>query len=213
MKIYAIGGLGTDERVFQFLDLNYDLKVLSWIPNEKNESLSDYARRMSEAIDTEEFGIMGVSFGGMIAVEISKILKPRFTILISSSEIRNDLRLIYRLVGQTGLLNLIPERFYKPPKALAVWLFGAKNKVLLSQILNDLDLPFAKWAITAIATWDNEERPSNPVLIIHGDSDKIIPFTQKSNKWLIKKAGHFAIVDKGSEISEIINKHLLNIDL
>jgi len=206
LKIYAIGGLGTDERVFQFLDLDYELIVLPWIPNEKNESLPEYARRMSVAIDTRtEFGIMGVSFGGMLAVEISKTLKPQVAILISSAETRNELRLIYRLVGQTGLLKLIPTLLYKPPKTLAVWLFGAENKAMLSQILSDLDLPFARWAMNAIATWNNEEGLSTPILRIHGGSDMILPYIPSHQACLIEKAGHFIIVDKAKDISDIIN--------
>ena len=40
-----------------------------------------YAKRMAGKINTEEeFGILGVSFGGLVAVEMSKILKPKMTV-------------------------------------------------------------------------------------------------------------------------------------
>ena len=59
------------------------------------------------------------SFGGLIATEISKILKPKFTILISSVETKNELSRLIKLAGKSNLLELIPEKLLNPPKAFA----------------------------------------------------------------------------------------------
>ena len=116
MKLYAISGLGADERVFQFLKLNHKLIPLPWLTPEKNESIEKYAKRMAEMINTEdEFGILGLSFGGLVAVELSKLLNPKVTVLISSAETKDGLRSLYKLVGKTGIkehsINKILRKF------------------------------------------------------------------------------------------------------
>ena len=205
MKLYGISGLGADKRVFEYLDLDCKLIPIEWIEPLKNETIESYSIRISKSINREEdFGIMGVSFGGLVAVEISKRLNPKLTILISSAETRLELRLIYRIIGKTKLLKLIPQFLFDPPRIIADWIFGAVNKKLLNQILNDTDLYFAKWAVNQLTNWSNIEKLSNPVLKIGGTHDKLIP--PNKNQRLIEKGEHFMIVDRAYEISQIINE-------
>lgn len=138
MKIYAISGLGADKRVFEHLTLEHDLVHIDWIKPKPKEPIVAYAKRLIEAygIDNKgDFGILGVSFGGLIAVEISKLTNPKFTILISSVETRKELSGIIKLVGNTKLIELVPKRLFNPPKAMAHYMFGTKNKQLLNSIL------------------------------------------------------------------------------
>lgn len=209
MKIYGISGLGADKRVFDFLKLDYPLIPIEWIePNEK-ESLSDYSYRLSKVIDTEsDFSLVGVSFGGLVAVEISKILKPNCTVLISSAETKSELRTIYRSVGKVGLLRVIPTKLFDPPRGVANFVFGTNNKALLNSILNETDLKFAKWAVHELVNWENQYRVEN-VIRIHGTKDKLIPWSGSREVNLIENGEHFMIVDRAEEISEIINKELI----
>ena len=90
MKIYGISGLGADKRIFDSLNLDYPLIPVDWIEPTENESLKDYSNRLLKVIDTKsDFALLGVSFGGLVAVEISKVLKPRLTIIISSAETKS----------------------------------------------------------------------------------------------------------------------------
>jgi predicted esterase YcpF (UPF0227 family) len=87
MKLYLIGGLGADERVFQLLNLNIETQFIKWIEHEPQEELKSYVNRLKNQINQEEeFGLLGVSFGGIIAIEISKLIKPKFVIVLSSVE-------------------------------------------------------------------------------------------------------------------------------
>ena len=111
MKLYAISGLGADKRVFDYLSLDCEIVHLDWVEPKKNEKIGDYAFRLSKKIKgNEKFGLIGVSFGGLIAVEISKITKPEITILVSSAETKKGLRRIYSLFGRTKLIKLIPVK-------------------------------------------------------------------------------------------------------
>lgn len=211
MKLYGISGLGADKRVFEYLTLDCEFIPIEWIEPSNDETIENYSIRFSKSINKkEDFGIMGISFGGLIAVEISKKLNPKLTILISSAETKAELRTIYRIIGKTGLLKLIPQFLFDPPRIVANWVFGAKNKKLLSQILDDTDLKFAKWAVNELVNWQNNEKLSNPILKIGGTNDKLIPPPKDKNQRLINKGEHFMIVDKADEISRIINNEIRN---
>jgi pimeloyl-ACP methyl ester carboxylesterase len=208
MKVYGISGLGADKRVFQHLNLTHELIPLDWIQPKLNETLSEYASRLAEKIDTtEDFILIGVSFGGIVAIEISKILKPALIILISSVEVQQDVRWIYRIMGKTGLVKWVPAAFFKPPAIMAEWLFGARNKKLLRKIIDDTDLAFAKWAIGQLITWNNNKRFENCIKI-HGDKDVLIPLRRDKNTIEIPGGHHFMVMDKAEEISWIINREI-----
>ena len=208
MKIYGISGLGADKRVFQFLNLEYEFIPIDWIDPLKKESITEYAKRFSSVIDTsEKFCVLGVSFGGLIAVEISKFLKPELTILISSAETRKEIPLIYRFLGKTKIVKIIPAKLLNPPRWIAKILFGTKKINLLNEILNDTDLKFTKWAVQELFAWKNDQRVEN-VLKITGTKDKLIPQKPNENIAFIKGGGHLMIIDNAKEVSEIINKEI-----
>lgn len=207
MKLYAISGLGADKRVFQYLRLNHDLIPIDWITPEPKEPIEKYAKRLSSVINTEEeFGLVGVSFGGLIAVEISKIVNPQITILISSVETKNELPFLFRSFGR-AVLSFLPERFFDIPRRSSGYIFGTAKTELLHQILDDTDLSFAKWAVNQLMNWQNIER-LNSVMKISGTKDLIIPASGGENETLVQDGAHFMIVDRATEISELINSKL-----
>jgi len=76
-KIYLLSGLCFDKRIFENLILESDqINYLNWIEPEKNETLSNYVRRISQQIvaDKDEIILIGHSFGGIVVQEISKII-------------------------------------------------------------------------------------------------------------------------------------------
>ncbi|MFK8057168.1 MAG: alpha/beta fold hydrolase [Saprospiraceae bacterium] len=206
MTLYLIPGLGADKRVFTGLTLNTKTQVLDWIEPLKNEPLSDYVKRLSAQIDTSHpFGVLGVSFGGIVAVELAKILKPKVTILISSVSKSKELPQHFIGLGKLGFLNLVPDALLKPPTALMSFMFGAKDTELLCQIIKDTSPTFLRWALNAILRWKSDvELPS--VVRIHGTDDRLIPL--KGEATTIKNGGHFMIVDRAEEVSEIVTAAL-----
>ena len=211
MKIYGISGLGADERVFKYLNLKHEIIPLAWIKHDKNESLEHYAKRLAAKIDTnEDFGILGVSFGGLVAVEISKILNPKVTILISSVETKNELSFLIKGLGKMNVVKYLPSKIFNPPKKIAHFLFGTDNKELLNKILDDTDLDFTKWAVNELLNWKNTTTLSS-IIKISGTNDKLMSPTKANNTILIEKGEHFMIVDKAKEISEVINERILTL--
>jgi len=182
--------------------------VLKWIEPLKQESIIAYSKRLIAQINTsKDFILIGVSFGGLIGVELGKFVHPQKIILISSAETKDELRYIYRFFGKTGLINLIPTFLFKPPTLIANFVFGAKNKNLLSAIINDTDATFAKWAVSQLITWSNTTT-SKKVIKIHGTIDLLIPLVNNQKTIEIKNGAHFMIVDKAKEVSEVLKQFL-----
>ncbi|APY06843.1 hypothetical protein BWZ20_00375 [Winogradskyella sp. J14-2] len=209
MKIFGISGLGADKRVFKYLTLEHELIPVDWIKPNKNETIIDYSKRLIEEYgigNQEDFGILGVSFGGLVATEISKLTKPKFTILISSVETKSELSGIIKLAGKSNLIELIPEKLLNPPKVIAHFMFGTEKKELLNSILDDTDLNFTKWAIRELMNWSNETELKN-LIKIGGTKDKLLPPKGK-NTILVQNGEHFMIVDKAKKISDIINSRI-----
>ena len=206
MIVYAIGGLGADERVFSRITLDDECRVLPWLLPDENERFESYALRMCGLID--QFVLLGVSFGGMLAVEMSKIISPSHVILISSSATRSEVPLIYRVVGWSGLLWIIPHQFLRIPLPVAYWLFGVRDRQsrrLLREIMEDTNLVFLKWAMLRIVTWSSMTLPAS-LTRIHGDRDRVLPRGTHPDTVCISGGGHFMIVDCATRISEELNQ-------
>ena len=79
MTAYFISGIGADYRMFTHIRLpeGYQAVYIHWIPPKKKEPLGAYASRLIAQIDTAEpFVLIGLSLGGIMAVEIAKRYPP-----------------------------------------------------------------------------------------------------------------------------------------
>ncbi len=212
LNIYFISGLGADERTFQKLVLppTWGIHYLPWLPADKNESLKDYCKKLSQLINTSEpFVVVGLSFGGVVAVELSKIIHPALTILISSVSTRQELPFIYKLIGASHIIKLIPAFLLTKKYPLTNWFFGMKSeaeKRLLKQIITSSSPAFYKWALNAILTWTNTTKPSG-VFHIHGTADKIFP-CRNTKADLLVKGGHFMVYSNAKTLSKIITEKI-----
>ncbi len=208
-KIILIPGLGADERVFQYLQLpDANVQIIRWIPPRKSESLPDYSIRLKKQIGNSADFIIGVSFGGMIALELNKIVRVRKVILISSVRDSSELPWILKLIGKTSLLSVIPSKIFRWPNSIVNLLFGVRSKSdkeLLRTIIKDSDPGFAKWALTAMTKWKYNNIAEN-VIKIHGNKDYLIP--DRTSDYVIDGGGHFMIVSGWREISAILKKEI-----
>jgi esterase/lipase len=209
LKLYCISGLGIDQTPFEFLEIKqeYELVYIDWIRPKKKESLPDYAHRLAEVIDdTEPFSLMGLSFGGMISIEIAKVKKPKHLILISSIPKPSQMPRIYKLGKLIKVYFWFPFKLVKNNVKLTNKLFGIKGKThqrVMHSVMEKTDTKFLKWAIRAILTWKNTE--DIPHKSIRGTKDKILPLLKSDADYIIQDGSHFMVVVKAGQISKIIN--------
>ncbi len=210
--VYIMSGLGVDRRVFNKINFK-GLKVtyLEWIAPISSESISCYARRLSTKITTESPVLIGLSFGGMVAMEIAKIIAVKRVILLASAKDDNELPKLYKLIGTLRLHRFIPTSILKSHHILSNYFFGVsskEDKKLLKQILRDTDTKFLSWAINQIVNWKNKTFPNN-LTHIHGSKDRIIPIRNVIPTFVIQGAGHFMTITHAKEIETLLQKILL----
>jgi hypothetical protein len=213
MNIYLISGLGADKRVFSKLvfSASHVIKHIEWIPPISNEDLSSYTRRLSKQInEVEPFCLVGVSFGGMVAVELNKFMKPSQTIIISSASTDAQIPWYYKIVGRLRIDRLVPIKILKAPTALTFWFFGIRTeeeKSLLTQILKDTDGRFLKWAILKITNWDQKIMLKD-IYQIHGTADRIFPAAFIKADLKVRNGGHLMVYSKNEIITSILAERL-----
>ncbi len=208
MKVYFISGLGADRRVFKNIHLppGYEIVYLDWIPPLRNEPLKEYALRLATAIDhSQPFAVVGLSLGGMMATEIALNSRPAVTIIISSIPLATQLPFYYRFMGMLGLHKIVPITLIKS-FAILERLFGAHritDKRILSQMLQETDHVFIRWAMSAVLKWKNQQYP-DPYIHIHGSADKILPMRYTKPTHIIKGGGHALILNRAHKVNEIL---------
>lgn len=208
-EIYVLSGLGVDERVFKFVDFGkHQVTFVKWISPLADESIEGYAKRLVSQINSVRPVLIGLSFGGMMAIEISKFIETEKIILISSAKTTNEIPFYFRWVGFFGLHKIVPARLTSKSNWLAQWFFGAASEIdkrMLDDILRETDPIFLKWAIDKIVNWKNSQIPKN-LIHIHGNTDKLLPLTICD--FPIKEGGHLMILNKAREISSLLQKIL-----
>lgn len=208
-NIYIFSGLGADERVFQKLDFTgYSPTFIKWIPPQDQETIENYATRLLEQIPTKHPALIGLSFGGIIAIEVAKQIETKKVILIASAKTRSEIPFYYRLAGKLGLHKLLPAKLLKQSNVLSNWLFGTSSsfdKDLLKVILKDTDPAFLKWAIDKVVTWKNETQIKN-IKHIHGTADRILPYRFIKSDYQVNGGGHFMTLNKAEELTQLIKE-------
>lgn len=210
--IYCISGLGADERVFQQLQFaGYQPVHIRWIDPELNESIASYAKRLSAQINSDKPILIGLSFGGIIAIEIAKQIETEKVILVSSAKDKTEIPFYFKTFRWFPLHRIFPfKSILWAISWLLYWFFGLETKdecQLLKAILVDTDARFLKWAIHRVVVWQNETIPEC-LYHIHGLCDRIFPFRFVEADFAIERGGHLMIMNKASQISSLLKKIL-----
>ena len=208
--IYCISGLGADERVFQKLEFQgYQPVHICWVEPKKRESISEYSMRLTTQIESERPILIGLSFGGIMAVEMAKHIDTEKVILISSTKNELEVPFYFKIFRWLPIYQLLPAKLMLwLGQLIASWFFSLETvaeRKLFKAILFDTNARFFKWAIHQVVIWKNELIPHN-VYHIHGKSDRIFPFRFVSEDFSVENGGHLMIMNRAELVSNLIQK-------
>ncbi len=211
MDIYILSGLGADERVFKSIRFgDNQIHFIKWIQPIPKESIEEYSKRLLSQIHSHRPVLIGLSFGGMMAVEIAKHIETEKVILISSAKSGKEIPIYYRVMRLLQIHKIVPAAILKRSNFLTNWFFGVKStedRKLLKAILAETDSVFLKWAIDKIVNWKNLLAPKN-VIHIHGGADRVLPIQFVNCDFEINDGGHLMILNKAEEISSLLKRLL-----
>jgi len=211
--IYLFPGQGSDERLFDSLEFENHSKIvhIKYPIPEKASSLPEYAKRISEQIDTtQHFILIGVSLGGMLITELNNYLEPEQSIIISSAKSRSELPFRYRFQKVIPLYKIVP------PKLM---LAGAKflqpivepdrntNKATFKSMLASKDPLYMKRTVEMIIKWERENAQEN-IIHIHGTKDHTIPIRNVEPTHIIEGGSHMMTLTQSTPINKILYEYL-----
>jgi len=209
--LYCISGLGADEKIFSKINLpGYELHFIQWIIPQKNEPIESYAKRMGEGIHHSNPVLIGLSFGGMIAIEIAKQIPVEKVILISSIKSAMELPQWMRLAGKFKLNRILPlrsNRFTEPFQNRNLGVETEEEKLLARYYRRNINREYVNWAVNAILNWKGDATGLD-VYQIHGESDRIFSIKNLKANFVIPSAGHMMIMNRAEIITNEIKKIL-----
>ncbi len=155
--------------------------------------------------------LVGLSFGGMMSIEIARQIPVRQVVLISSVKGRQEMPPYYNGFARK-VLHRLPDRLLFTNRRFIVQLFmqcgSEAERRLLDDYLGKKDLRYMRWALNAILQWNNDWTPPG-VVHIHGTSDRPFPRRYVAPTHTIINGGHFMIMNRAEEISYILEKSLM----
>lgn len=211
-KLYLVSGLGADFRVFNNLKIpGVSTHVIEWMIPEPDESMQAYVMRLMPQIDEQQpVYLLGVSFGGIIAQELAKIIPCEKVFIVSSVKSREEYRPTLKLVRYMRVDRLLPGEWLKYfGKIFGPFFFSitsTQEKQLLRSIMNETEVKFLTWAINQIMSWQGDN--DNQSIHIHGTSDRIFPVRYLGQYHSIDQGGHFMIYNQSEVIAKLINQEL-----
>lgn len=209
MKMYALSGLGANELVFKKLVFPKDIQFffLPWILPTENESIEMYARRIAEKIDdTEDFCLLGHSFGGIIAQEIARWKSPKKLILISTIVSDDEKPMWIRLNKYLKLYLHFPYTQFNNGPLLSIFSslmrFLNPRRPHLGELYTMRHIAYTRWAFEQTVLWKRNYALNTETYRFHGCLDLLFPIWNLGSVRRILFAGHLAIYVAANEINK-----------
>ena len=204
MKLVFLHGLGQDAHSWQSVQ-----DALSPLPSDSfaifsypSESYQEAKERLTEYLqqESEPFILVGLSLGGVLALELSsQDLSQLKGLVLSGTQYKLKTNLLYRL--QILLFRLIPKYVFEKQEA---------NKQHMLQILTELK---------SLNLTDTAKTCPLPSLVICGSKDganqasskKLAKLLPKGHYQEIADGGHLLNTQKPNELAQAIKEFLKNV--
>lgn len=230
-RLIMLPGLAADERLLSEQRAAFPVNsvVPEWLAPSGQESLERYGDRFASHLAAkgllrERFAFVGFSFGGQVALEVSRSLLrlgevlPQAIVLISACRTRDAVTAEFRRQVRVG--TLLPAGLVR---AVAVSASGAFAKRALADspqwveqlraMARDLDVPMLKWGGRATVSWGwtrDHERELRDAGVrihqIHGARDVIIPPFEGDPDEIIEGAGHLIQWTHAERVNDAIRR-------
>jgi pimeloyl-ACP methyl ester carboxylesterase len=205
-------GLGADARLMQPQRAAFNNATTpDWIKPSPGESLPEYANRFAATIPINKDDILlGVSFGGMVALEIARQRPVRAIILIASCRHPRSIAPAVTRFASVGLRFPIPNAARRLAP-LAIPVLGPMNpdhRKLLMDMAETTSMDFLRWGARAILGWAGVESVTCPTLHIHGRRDRVILCKAVRADAEVPGAGHVVNLTHAPEVNEAVRAFL-----
>jgi hypothetical protein len=215
IHVYFMPGLAASSTIFERIQLpedQFEMHLLEWVIPKKDETLQEYAKRISAFITHENSILIGVSFGGILVQEMKPFVNPKKVVIISSVKSNIEFPKRFKIAKTTKAYKLVPTKLFENIELLAKFSFGSsmvKQRLdLYKKFLSVRDKQYLDWAIEQVINWNRTE--IDPEIIhIHGETDEVFPSKNIKEFIPVKNGTHIMILSKYKWLNENLPKILL----
>ena len=213
IHVYLMPGMSANSLIFEKIKFpeNFKLHKLDWINPDIDESIENYAKRLSEKIVHKNPVLIGVSFGGILVQEISKIVKVDKLIIISSIKCNKEMPSHMKFGKITKSYKLLPVKWINDFESLISFVLGPKIKKrvdLYRKYLSVRDENYLSWSIREMIEW-KQSKPLKNIIHIHGTKDLVFPTLYIKNFIKVPRGDHAMILKRAEWINQNLPKMII----
>ena len=213
IHVYLMPGMSANSLIFEKIKFpeNFKLHKLDWINPDIDESIENYAKRLSEKIVHKNPVLIGVSFGGILVQEISKIVKVDKLIIISSIKCNKEMPSHMKFGKITKSYKLLPLKWINDFESLISFVLGPKIKKrvdLYRKYLSVRDENYLSWSLREMIEW-KQSKPLKNIIHIHGTKDLVFPTLYIKNFIKVPRGDHAMILKRAEWINQNIPKMIM----
>lgn len=201
---HLLPGLGATAAMYNTLrrKIAFPIKFIDWPSYRGEKTYSDVARRV-----IGEYGIVdgdvvgGSSLGGMVALEMTKLITPRAVILLGSALRPAEVQRLLTLLSP--LATITPISFLQ--------LVAGRYSPLLRAAFSHADINFIRAMGLYLPHWTGYSGTKHDIFRLHGGKDHIIPCPSAGSE-VIEDAGHLLMITHAKETAEFMERVQMKID-
>ena len=208
-------GMAASSSIFERIQLpseTFEIHLLEWLLPKHQETLENYAKRMSKNVKHDNVILVGVSFGGILVQEMKPFVKPKKVIIISSVKSNVELPRRMKIAKATKAYKLIPTNMIENIEFFAKFAFGStfvkQRMKLYEKFLSVRDKNYLDWAIEQIINWERVEIDED-IIHIHGEDDEVFPIKYIKKCIKVKGGTHIMILSKYRWLNDNLPKIML----
>jgi len=213
--LIMLSGMGADARVFESqIDSIPQMVVPEWIDALPRESLASYAERLAQVVDPgQPCFIGGASFGGFVALEMSRHLDVISCILVGSVRSPDEFPVSFNaLKKMSRATDVLPFEVATLLSKAALLSSGSMSGAHLGELMKQMsysDAAFLRWACRAVLEWEGVDTGEIPVHQIHGEKDRVLPCKNTTPDVIVAGAGHALSMSHSKEVTQFMKQAIL----
>lgn len=203
MRTIILPGMGANSNMYpkeQYKHLE-NVTFINWPRYEEENSLTQVAHKIIKLHKIDNNTVIGgSSLGGMVAIEIGKIVNCKKVILIGSATTPEFINPLLKRLSNFAQIT---------PIKLIQLFTGKVNQITQSELFGMFEKSeeqFIKAMCKALFKWEGINGYNGQVHHIHGEKDLVI-FPPEKNVTIISKGGHLISMSHSNVVANFINEN------
>lgn len=207
-KLILFPGMTPSRRIFEKLKPQLDsCEIVDWIPPVRAKTIPEYAAELVAELGVDaSCDLLGVSFGGIVAQEVARLLGTPLCFVVSSagsaSEFRSTQRLLARFpkCGDQTMLKTVGAIAQGWPRS------GSSMSTVRARKFQGQHGKWFRWATSAALRWQATPSGQPGIVRIHGDRDRTFPHGVRYADIVIPGAGHMLALTHSGELAREVHR-------